>query len=507
MYQGTWILEDDAGSREVTLPTKAKSKSHQLITLSTELKSEHSLDNMWMRFWNKGANLQILVDGEEYKIYDTEESRLFGKTSPYAYNFIPLSSDMEGKELSIVFDCEEEDLELEEVYIGDRHELIQMIALEKLPEIVGAAFLMFFGLFSAIASTIVQLILKKKNSMRYISWGIVLASAWIVVNSSARQFVLPNISTARDLAYVFVATLPIAVVMYINDLQNSRHQKILLAGIVGSIGNFFVQLVLYVSNVFSLDDMMIATDIVVGLTIIMVILSIVKDAKEERVKEYKLSLIGVGGFVGTGVVQLVVFVVMKNSWYNGLIFEVGLFFCLVIAFVDMIKQIIDVNTEKNEALRANDAKASFLANMSHEIRTPINAVLGMNEMIIREEKDPQIKEYAFNIQSAGKSLLSLINDILDFSKIDSGKMEIVPVEYQTVDLMNATYQMMLARANDKGLQLLYCNQENIPCKLYGDEVRIRQIMINFLTTAVKYTDKGKLPCVWKWNHVRKKLHG
>ncbi len=141
---------------------------------------------------------------------------------------------------------------------------------------------------------------------------------------------------------------------------------------------------------------------------------------------------------------------------------------------------------------ASEAKSNFLANMSHEIRTPINAVLGMDEMIIRECKDKQILEYANDIDSAGHQLLSLVNDILDFSKIESGKMELHPVEYELFSVMNDCYNMIFMRAKRKELKFIIENDPDMPAFLYGDEVRIRQIIMNLLTNAVKYTKDGSV---------------
>lgn len=148
--------------------------------------------------------------------------------------------------------------------------------------------------------------------------------------------------------------------------------------------------------------------------------------------------------------------------------------------------------EKIMAEKANRAKSDFLANMSHEIRTPINAVIGMNEMILRESKDKQILEYADNIDSASHNLLSIINDILDFSKIESGKMEIDEHEYRLDELVHDVRNMINIKAEEKKLELVVTVDENLPNKLYGDDVRIRQIVINLLTNAVKYTREGSV---------------
>lgn len=150
---------------------------------------------------------------------------------------------------------------------------------------------------------------------------------------------------------------------------------------------------------------------------------------------------------------------------------------------------------QQEAEAANMAKSSFLANMSHEIRTPINAILGMNEMILREEKDPAIRGYAGNIQASGNSLLSIVGDVLDISKIESGKLEIIPVDYEVNSLISDCCNMAAGRAKAKELELLVECADNVPMKLCGDETHIRQIIMNLLTNAVKYTEKGTVKLI------------
>lgn len=153
---------------------------------------------------------------------------------------------------------------------------------------------------------------------------------------------------------------------------------------------------------------------------------------------------------------------------------------------------LDKAVEALKAEAANDAKGEFLAHMSHEIRTPINAVLGMDTMILRESNEPVIKEYAFDIQKAGKTLLAIVNDILDISKIESGKMEIVPVDYDVSSLVNDTVNLIQDKVNTKGLKFNIDIDNTIPCFLHGDDIRIRQVLINLLSNAVKYTEKGEV---------------
>ena len=174
------------------------------------------------------------------------------------------------------------------------------------------------------------------------------------------------------------------------------------------------------------------------------------------------------------------------------------------AFLDAVTEELresnrELKSMAEAAEAASRAKSQFLSNMSHEIRTPINAVLGMDEMIIREAKDANILGYAENIRTAGTALLGIINDILDFSKIEAGKMEIIPVEYAVSSLLNDLANMISQRAEKKGLEFRVDAAEDVPGVLKGDEIRLRQVVTNILTNAVKYTEQGSvtLRCGWE----------
>ncbi|MBE5889432.1 MAG: response regulator [Lachnospiraceae bacterium] len=146
----------------------------------------------------------------------------------------------------------------------------------------------------------------------------------------------------------------------------------------------------------------------------------------------------------------------------------------------------------DEARDATKSKSQFLSNMSHEIRTPINSMLGMNEMILRECTDEQTIKYARNIESSGKMLLSLINDILDFSKIESGKMEVIYSDYRLSTMLNDLTNIIATRMQEKKLDFSVEVDPMTPECLMGDEIKIKQIVTNFLTNAVKYTDEGSV---------------
>lgn len=165
-------------------------------------------------------------------------------------------------------------------------------------------------------------------------------------------------------------------------------------------------------------------------------------------------------------------------------------FDIVSGSLEKAKLAAELEKAKIEAENANKAKTQFLAKMSHEIRTPINAVMGLNEMIISESRDEKIQEYAEDVKASSEVLLSIINDILDSSKIESGMMELVPVNYSIGSMFNDLYNMISIKAKDKHLELIFDVDSSMPREYFGDDKRIRQILLNLLTNAVKYTNEG-----------------
>nr|MCR5692322.1 response regulator [Eubacterium sp.] len=159
---------------------------------------------------------------------------------------------------------------------------------------------------------------------------------------------------------------------------------------------------------------------------------------------------------------------------------------------EMVTNLQDIEEQKEIAEKASRAKSEFLARMSHEIRTPINAVMGMNEMILRETKEREIREHVIDIRNSAGSLLSIINEILDSAKIESGGMTIECVDYRLGSVLLEAIQMTRVKAEDKGLHIVTELQPSLPDQLYGDDVHLRQILVNLLNNAVKYTEKGRV---------------
>lgn len=220
----------------------------------------------------------------------------------------------------------------------------------------------------------------------------------------------------------------------------------------------------------------------------MLMYSPIRNYKEMEKKKREIILLTVIFQVAVSIYQAV-FPLSLISCLGITLVNLGFFLTVESPDVHLIEQLKE---EKELADGANRAKSTFLASMSHEIRTPIHAVMGMSEMILRESKEEETLSYAGDIHSAAGSLLNIVNDILDFSKIESGRMEILSVSYQLSSLIHDIYLLIADRAEKKGLMLQIHVDEALPSTLYGDDIRLKQIVINLLTNAVKYTESGSV---------------
>ena len=185
----------------------------------------------------------------------------------------------------------------------------------------------------------------------------------------------------------------------------------------------------------------------------------------------------------------------SNAYFlpSVLISLVAIWFCSSVA--STLIELLNNQNQKlfmavEEANRANESKSAFLSNMSHEIRTPMNAIVGITDIMLRTKRDPTEERYLLNIKNSGTALLSIINDILDFSKIESGKMTVVNDNYSFYSMLDDLSLIFWNRIGDKKIELLYDIDINMPDYIYGDAIRVRQLIINIVNNAIKFTDEG-----------------
>lgn len=442
-----------------------------------------------------GRNFTVYVNDELRYYHDSEVSERLGGVVKALYIPIPLGPEDSGAKLTLFKNNPDgRNGGYNNVLIGDMNGIRQYVWNQYSTLIAYAFILAILSVITSVVFLILSIINKKILPLVYLSLGILVCSLWAIVDDYLFQFLTNKYYVDGVVGYMLTLLMAIPFCLYMNNIQNYRYEKIYhaLEGI--SVANFAVLTVLHFGTSFRYDSALLYIDIMLLLAVfVIVILSVIDFVKhKESRSEHLFVRIGMIVLFVCGIFEIIVINIYVNRNYmvGGLFVIFGLYVLLGCAVLDQVKKLQEIRLISQEAIASTKAKSEFLANMSHEIRTPINAIIGMNEMILRETKDDNIKDYAGNVYAASQNLLGIINDILDFSKIESGKMEIESSEYNLRDLLATVSSMIEIKAKQKGLKFRVEVLDELPSVLYGDSKRISEIMINILTNAVKYTHRG-----------------
>ncbi|MBR6228666.1 MAG: response regulator, partial [Eubacterium sp.] len=480
-----WVEIRDDGSR---VPFEVPGHTDGDITLETTIPEKLNPDYSAMCF--RGKDMDIYVDGELREQLVTEDYALFGDQSGECYVMASVYPKDAGKTLRVRYEYNSG--MVYGVQIGTRlgilADLFKQFGLEFF---VGLA-IVLLGIICLFASIGYRLIHKKYLEMEHLSIGVIIGACWVMSNSVFRQLYTSNLSVMSDTPFLMVMIMPLPFLVFVNSLQNNRYSKLLgLAGAVEII-NFVVCVTLFVAGVVPLTDSFIPCALCAMFSIVILFITLIMDYQRRRIGSYKFVAIGFIVLAIAAIIQIFAYQFAHNGVFSGLFMAFGLFGFMIFAIIHTIKQLIGIRIEANELMNVSKVKDDFLANMSHEIRTPLNGILGMDEMIIRETRESVVKKHALEIKSAGDTLLSLINDILDLSKIESGNFDIIPANYDLASVLNDVLNLTRPRAMKKRLDYRLEVSPDIPSSLNGDEIRLRQAMLNVINNAIKYTPEGSV---------------
>ncbi len=489
-FETDWTqILDDGSKTPVQLPGTLKAEWGEVVTICTTIPSEITAgENLCFRpIWQ---DVNIYIDGELRLHYNTENTRPFGTNSPMRYLFVPLEPSDAGKELVYQFSSNSKYAgNMQESYIGDPLSIWLSLATKSGLRTIIAALLLLLSLFCVVVCFILRFAYKKTLSLTYLAISIFFGAFWMLSEIEFRQIISPNISILSCYAYWSLMIIPFPLLLYLNEIQEERYQRVYFLPILYSAIMFVTGTVLQILDIVQFVQQTLYIHIGLLFAILCVIATITIDFVKRKIRDYLLVGIGIYGMLLTAILEII-------YYYNGLshtlgtVLAIGLLFLLIMAIIKTGQDMFRSEKKKQQAITAREAQAKFLTNMSHEIRTPINAIIGMNEMILRENENETIKDYALNIQNASNMLLGLINDVLDFSKIESGQLELVENTYHVASLLQDESLMLNARAADKPISTQITADANLPSKLFGDELRIKQILTNLLSNAVKYTPRG-----------------
>ena len=485
-----WTVDDGDGNT-FTVGNSYVS-DHRLehpFTISTPL-PEHIREGEVFCF-RTANDTYVYIDGILRKDFiSSRDVHLPGGAVMLFYMTVPLEPSDAGSTLSIVKTSSRLRPQLVfDAYISDMAGVYSQLMSDYGLSLCLSLIMLILSVVVVLISIFMRIWYRREIEMLYASSGIMVISAWLVTNSYLYPFLFGHYHIYGIVNYMLCLIMPIGILKYLDSIQEGRHGRIIAILMIICAVNTFVWTVLHFAGIFSYAKALTFLDAVLGVVIIISAAVMVSEFRQGYIKRYAFTGLGLLGLIVSSIIEIIV-IIFFNAKNDAIPMMIGLAWLLTFVVVQQIDDLRRVSEEKQHAIALSDAKTSFLANMSHEIRTPINSILGMNEMILRENRDPAIDEYSRTIKSSGRMLLALVNDVLDFSRIESGRLEIRYAGYSLAALINSVESMILERADDKGLEFKIILDDEVPNGQISDEFRIKQILINLLTNAVKYTDKG-----------------
>jgi signal transduction histidine kinase/CheY-like chemotaxis protein len=442
-------------------------------------------------FIRTNRNFTAYIDGEPRNSYDIKRAA-FGPNVKPIWLAITLRRSDVGKELSIVLEGYHEDtFTLSEVYFGNRLGFSMQLIHNNIYIVILSFALMVLGSMTAAICIMKKIRDKAELNLWYLSMGVLSGALWLISNNFTYPLLFGNYLVDGVVSYMIILLLPYAFVSYARTLTGDKYRLPYTLISITILISFWTLTILDFNFIAPYDKTAVIADAVICIAAVFCLTVIFYDSLVLKNKGKKLIAIGFLGFVLSCVAE-VVHLGIPNHHNNGVFVAIGLLFLITCAGIQEIRNISNLRAEMIDAQRASRAKTDFLANMSHEIRTPMNAVIGMTEIAMREDLSPTARDCIIQIQKSGKNLLNIINDILDYSKIDSGKLEIIPEKYELSSELNDISNILATRIGSKELELYVACDLNVPNALLGDSMRIRQVLINLVNNAIKFTNKGSV---------------
>ncbi len=486
-----WTYVDQfTGPESVTTPVKVDKEDRDVFVYKSKLPDELP-DGCVVAFLNR-MDLKVEVAGRVIKEWKRSDAPLIGGAPKNSYFIMPVEPEDAGAEIRITQSGKGYGGKFFDVFVGSKYDVIRYLEIKSGALQLALSFALLVCSFAIIVAGIILSFVYKTNiKLILISMGIFVASSWMVVDSFLFQFIFRTQFIDGMMSYVTTLCITFPFLAYLNSIQNYRYRTwYSLLGILELL-NLFVFSLLHFTGIMSFSRTLLPIDLVIGVSIVGAFIITVVDIRRGYVKEYRFVAYGFVAFMVLAIVEIVLINTVVERVEGGMMIA-GLYLLFGFAIIQQIVEIRQIAIDRDIANETGAAKTRFLASMSHEIRTPINSILGMNEMILKESRDPEIINYANIINDSGTMLLSLINDVLDVSKIDSDMEEIVCSNYDPGKMFDNAAEMLRTVADKKGLPIKIGKPKNLPPMLYGDEKRITQIIVNLLTNAVKYTEEGQV---------------
>ena len=436
---------------------------------------------------------KVYIDGELRKEFDQfKDMPLPGGTVKNFYMLTPVSHADSGKELKIFKGkLDRGNKVIPETFIAGRGGLYEVLMQKYGMPFIASVMLLLGSVLVIIVGIGMKISYKNSISMLYAALGVCVTAVWLISNSYIYPFAFGHYHIDGIVNYLSCMLLPFGFLLYIDSIQKGRYSRVFNLLMSISLVSLVLWTVLHFTGIFTFPHALVYIDSVLALDILGALVLVILDIRNGYAKEYKYTVVGFLLLFASGISEIYV-ILFVHTGNESIPMLVGIMGFLGFVLWQQVQDLSKLTFERERAIQLSNAKTTFLANMSHEIRTPINSILGMNEMIIRENHDLKIDEYARNVQTSGKLLLSLVNDVLDFSQLEDNRMKIINGDVSLSALLGDIAVMADERARDKGLVFGTELDGDVPDGINTDEVRLKQVLINIINNAIKYTDNGSV---------------
>jgi len=497
-----WTLIRENGSQaKITLPYHEDVPAGEVITIKNTLLPKHC--GKTLSFLSADKNVRISVDGTIIYTFGVNDKRTFGKTPGSVTNFVDIPENVSEGEIVVQLVSPYDNFAgtIDTMIIARRDiAVFEMMKKNYLQFACALLILGAGGIFGVLAWSS-KAAGNSTEGTEYLTIYCLLSFIFYSIETKAMNLFYGNQTLYSVLVFLILMSLPIFMVAYyIRRFQFQDRLSVRIVYVISWV-NPLLQIPLQIFNVFDFMDMAAVSHAILFVAIWVMFFNLYQVERNARSNEYRLEFAGLISLGMCGLFDIIRAYtettdhIEKTSRYGATVFCLFMLLSHLLQLIKRYTAALEENAKlleqkAQEAEQKNEYKSAFLAQMSHEIRTPIHAIIGMNSMIMQEAKEDSIRGYAEDVDSATHSLLGIINEILDLSKIEAGKMELTKVEYETAGMLYDALNMIAVRAQNKGLSFYIEVDDTIPMKLYGDDLKLRQVLINILSNAVKYTERG-----------------
>lgn len=489
-----WTLIDGSNKTEISLPFKDEFEiTGNTVVLENKLPDLLPLTPTIL-YRTSLQEIKFYLDDQLIYTYGGSVFRAYGKNSGSIWNIIKLPDSAAGKKVKMVIYSPYDDYKgtFNTFYVGSYQAVSSVLyqnyawnlAFILVTLIVGCALLLYY-LFLRITGIPIA------NQMLFVSLIAIFASGWEFTECKITQILVSNMAGFSTANFLLMALLIVPIVLYGDLMEKSYFHQVLSPIAYIAELNVIVQIVLQFAGVADYYEMMPLTHVIIGGGGVVVLFTLIRRYIMTREKEVMVYMVAMGALVIAGLTEIIF--MRTTGTVSGVWLNFAVLLVILATGVDSVRVALNTIRVNNEAIKENAAKTTFLANMSHEIRTPMNAICAMSELLINaEDMTAGNKDFAKTIHSSANNLLEIINDLLDFSKITAEKYDVIDEEYELRELLSDVKEVISIKAAEKRLAFNMHVNPSIPYELYGDMSRIRQVLLNLLNNAVKYTDAGSV---------------